>query len=74
MAQMYVVEARDTGGEIEPAQDKQPPFPVASERQLFDYFNEHQDKFTAYQGEPGHWAMVKAWFSKQGWPVRPKTW
>jgi hypothetical protein len=69
---MYIVEARQSGA-LNDDKAAQPPFNVASERQLFDYHNEHSDR-TAYQGEPGHWAMVKAFFSKRGWVLREKAW
>lgn len=72
MAQIYLIEARNAGGDLDPAAE-QPPFNTASERQLYELYNEHSGR-TAYQGEEEHRALVWAWYAGKGWAIRPKTW
>lgn len=70
---MYIVEARKPDGTLCLDLLSQPPWSVASERQLFKYYSEHSGR-TAYQGEPGHRELVVEWFKAKGWAIRPKTW
>lgn len=69
---MYVVEARTPGGALDPGAE-QPPFNVASERQLFEYYGEQSGRM-AYQGDQEHYQLVVDWYKSKGWAVRPKTW
>ena len=69
---MYVVEARTKSGALDPGA-AQPPFNVASERQLFEYYSDNSGR-VAYQGEPEHYELVVGRFASHGWAVRPKTW
>lgn len=66
---MYVVEARDEDGKLILDKDRQPPFTVASDAQLWEYF---------YNNNPGNHTTSPErrdeWYVSKGWHIRKKTW
>lgn len=69
---MFIVEARDSAGALAP-DAPQPPFNVASQRQLFEHYGDATGR-TAYPGEQESETRVMDWYAANGWHVRPKTW
>ena len=64
---MHVVEARENG-ELVTDRARRPPFAVASEAQLFDYYTSREPNGAVT------WEAMECWFNKQGWYIQPKTW
>ena len=65
---LFVVEARDAEGNLVQDKDKQPPFTVASENQLYNYYCENKGP-----GEYSLQAMVD-WYNSKGWFIRKRNW
>lgn len=65
---LFIVEARDAQGDLVHDKDKQPPFAVASENQLYNYYCEHKGP-----GEYSLQAMVD-WYNSKGWYIRKRNW
>lgn len=65
---MYVVEARHSDGSLN-VSGAPPPFHVASEDQLFDYYFDH-----ATDDDLATWQAMEAWFNARGWYIRKKHW
>ena len=65
----YVVEARDSAtGELL-FRTPEPPFREATEEQLIQHYFRHCPEGASCSQE-----AICAWYAKQGWFFRPKTW
>lgn len=67
-AQMFVVEARDENDALVTDRAKRPPFAVASESQLFEYYSDNANPC------PCSWAAMEQWYQSKGWSIRRKEW
>ncbi|ALT58071.1 hypothetical protein FDG94_gp079 [Pseudomonas phage SM1] len=65
---LYIVEVRDSDGNLVLSPQSPPPFATASERQLQEYHDEVTGDYMA------EFRDVLGWYRTQGWHVRRRPW